>query len=65
MTVAVLTKGILLMSLFLYSQHLIKSHFLHYGTEGYSPLALYLIADNLADTINTFHISVSQVFLSK
>lgn len=67
MAAAVLTKSILSPSfpLSLYFQHLVKRHFLHYATKRFIPSTIYLITDNLADTINTFCISISPVFLSK
>lgn len=67
MAAAVLTKSILSPSfpLSLHFQHLVKRHFLHYATKRFIPSTIYLITDNLADTINTFCISISPVFLSK
>lgn len=42
-----------------------KSVFLQDATKGFIPLTIYLIQDDLADTIDTFQIVISQFLVSK
>lgn len=68
MATAILTKDILqhiLSPSFLLFDISYKSVFLQYATEGFIPLIIYLITDNLGDTIDTFQIVISQFLVSK